>query len=121
MSLVTFNVSIDTTDLNQVKSLCTFLENLSGQPAVAEEVKPTKKGKSAVPPVVETAAVVIPPTPVEEESTVKVETVRALLSKKVGNHRDGIKSKLTELGANNVSSLEVSKFGEFMDYLNDLA
>lgn len=55
-----------------------------------------------------------------EESDIKIEDVRALLAKKVNDNRDAIKAKLTELGANNVTSLESSNYPKFMEFLNGL-
>lgn len=59
-------------------------------------------------------------TPKKEESGIKIEDVRALLAKKVNDNRAEIKAKLTELGANNVTSLDSSKYQEFTDFLNEL-
>jgi outer membrane biosynthesis protein TonB len=59
-------------------------------------------------------------TPNKEESGIKIEDVRALLAKKVNDNRAEIKAKLTELGANNVTSLDSSKYQEFTDFLNEL-
>jgi chromatin remodeling complex protein RSC6 len=56
----------------------------------------------------------------KEESGIKIEDVRALLAKKVNDNRAEIKAKLTELGANNVTSLDSSKYQEFTDFLNEL-
>jgi hypothetical protein len=51
---------------------------------------------------------------------IKIEDVRTLLSKKVGAHRDTIKTMLTKLGAPNVSTLAEGKYQEFTDFLNGL-
>ncbi len=44
-----------------------------------------------------------------EEATIKIQDVRSMLQTKVTEHRDAIKAKLSELGANNVTSLEEDK------------
>ena len=54
------------------------------------------------------------------ESGIKISDLRTLLSKKVDDHRDGIKAKLTELGAKNVTTLDESKYEEFHTFLKDL-
>ena len=57
------------------------------------------------------------PAPAAE---IKIEEVREKLQEKVGEHREAIKAKLTELGAPNVSNLDPAKYPEFMDFLNGL-
>ena len=56
----------------------------------------------------------------ETVSNIKVEDVRALLQKKVSNHRFEIKKKLTDFKANNVTALDSKHYPEFMDFLNAL-
>lgn len=55
-----------------------------------------------------------------KESEIKISDLRTLLSKKVDEHRDDIKAKLTELGAKNVTTLDESKYEEFYTFLKDL-
>ena len=55
-----------------------------------------------------------------EETEIKVEDVRSLLSGLVSDHRDAIKTKLTEMGAKNLTSLEKEKYPEFMTFLKSL-
>ena len=54
------------------------------------------------------------------DSEIKISDLRTLLSKKVDEHRDDIKAKLTELGAKNVTTLDESKYEEFYTFLKDL-
>lgn len=58
--------------------------------------------------------------PAPEEKEYKIEEVREKLKEKVSEHREAIKSKLTELGAPNVSSLDPSKYAEFVNFLEGL-
>lgn len=58
--------------------------------------------------------------PTSDESEIKISDLRTLLSKKVDEHRDDIKAKLTELGAKNVTTLDESKYEEFHTFLKDL-
>ena len=58
-------------------------------------------------------------TETPEEYT--VELVREKLKEKVTDHRSEIKTKLTELGAPNVSSLDPAKYADFMNFLNSLS
>lgn len=53
-------------------------------------------------------------------SEVSLEDLRVTLREKVGNHRDALKSKLTELGAPNISNLDPSKYEEFSNFMKDL-
>lgn len=54
------------------------------------------------------------------ESLVTIEQVREVLGKKVGDHRETIKAKLTGLGAKNVSVLDASHYDAFHAFLTNL-
>jgi len=56
-----------------------------------------------------------------KEAEIKISDLRTLLSKKVDEHRDDIKAKLTEIGAKNVTTLDESKYEEFFNFLKDLS
>ena len=56
----------------------------------------------------------------EEESDIKIEDVRALLTKKVENNRVGIRAKLMAYGVPNVTALAKEKYAEFYTYLEGL-
>lgn len=73
-------------------------EVVEGKPIIGEEVEETASN-----------------TP-----EIKISDLRTLLSKKVDEHRDDIKAKLTELGAKNVTTLDESKYEEFHTFLKDL-
>lgn len=49
-----------------------------------------------------------------------IEDVRAELAKKVNDHRDAIKAKLTEFGAPSVTKLDPSKYDEMYNFLTSL-
>lgn len=76
-------------------------------PKPAEEPAPTEVSEVA-------------DTPEEAKPEYKVEDVRKAMAAKVNDHRDELVSKLRELGAKNVSSLDPAKYGEFIDYINSL-
>lgn len=99
------------------------------KPAEPEAPKPARKRSSKTvapaepekPADPETPAVPADPEePVESEKEYKVEEVREKLKEKVSEHREEIKAKLTELGAPNVSSLDPSKYTEFVNFLEGL-
>lgn len=58
--------------------------------------------------------------PVKNTPEIKIEDIRAVLAKKVGSFRPEIKAMLTELGANNVTTLNPDQYKEFLDFLNSL-
>ena len=77
----------------------------------AEEVAPVKEEKAP-------AKAAKPAKTTETE--VSVEVIRQLLKDLVRDHRDGIKAKLSELGASSASTLAEEHYGTFYTYLQDL-
>lgn len=60
---------------------------------------------------------------VVEPETVSAPTlmqIRSLVAQKAGEHKDSIKSKLVELGAQNVSTLDAKHFQTIFDFLTTL-
>ncbi len=93
MNQIKVEVNIDVQDPKQVKALSIFIEAL--------KIKETSTKKAA-------------------PAGIKIEDIRTLLAKKVAAHRGDIKTELTRLEANNVTSLAEEKYQEFMDFLNAL-
>lgn len=52
---------------------------------------------------------------------VSIQDIRTLLASKVDNHRETIRSKLTELGAKNVTGLDARNYDAFYGFLKILA
>lgn len=52
---------------------------------------------------------------------VPLQGIRTLLASKVDNNRETIRAKLTELGARNVTGLDVRNYDAFYKFLKDLA
>ena len=52
---------------------------------------------------------------------VSIQDIRTLLASEVDNHRETIRAKLTELGAKNVTGLDVRNYDSFYEFLKDLA
>lgn len=93
----------------------------SPKPARKRSPKPAAPAEPEKPAEPETpAAPTEPEKPAEPEKEYKVEEVREKLKEKVSEHREEIKAKLTELGAPNVSSLDPSKYTEFVNFLEGL-
>ena len=56
----------------------------------------------------------------ESKHEITIHELRAALLDKVNDHRAEIKEKLTELGAENVTTLDKSKYEELFNYLKSL-
>lgn len=145
---VKVEVFVDTTNPEQLGALGAFLSTVGGvtvpipvkkpggatadfippqpepeKPAEPETPKPVRKRspKPSIPAEPEKPVEPeTPATPAEPEKEYKVEEVREKLKEKVSEHREEIKAKLTELGAPNVSSLDPSKYTEFVNFLEGL-
>lgn len=61
-----------------------------------------------------------PAAPAASSASKSIEDVRALLAKKVNEHRDVIKQKLNELGAPSVTKLDPAKYDEMFNFLESL-
>lgn len=97
-------------------------EEAKSEQEEATDVKPPVQEKTETP--TEPAE---PETPAEEkpeedsnEKAPTIADIRALVPIKAKNHRAELKAKLTELGTNNVTNLDPSKYSEFYAYLNSL-
>ena len=144
--LVKVEVLVDTTNPEQLGALGAFLNTIGGvktpipkenpstadfippqpepeKPIDPEAPKPVRKrsSKPASPAEPEVpAAPAEPEKPAEPAKEYTVEEVREKLKEKVSDHREAIKGKLTELGSPNVSSLDPSKYTEFVNFLEGL-
>ena len=137
--MVTIELTLNTPEqlkltANYLNGLANLTENIiPTQPKVEEKPKKQTVSKPKTEKVEEQPqqkveeVVEEKPTVVEKventksnESEIKISDLRTLLSKKVDEHRDDIKAKLTELGAKNVTTLDESKYEEFFNFLNGL-
>ena len=82
--------------------------------AKAEEQKKPSAPAAAPAP---TKPAATPATSAPAAASKTIEDVRAELAKKVNDHRDAIKNKLTELGAPSVTKLDPSKYDEMYNFL----
>lgn len=117
----------ETQDLEMVRKICqviganpvTVKTTDVKKPAPAQDVKkpapapaPRKTGE---------------PMPMDANSSlgsdpaVSIQDIRTLLASKVDNNRETIRAKLTELGAKNVTGLDVRNYDAFYEFLKDLA
>lgn len=150
MKTIKIKLDIDTTSAEQLQALNTLLFVIGGTPQEAApektegEEKPKKKKAKKVAPVQEVEEAETPepkketkkqdpePTPApapkkaaktEEAADVSeytINDIRAKVTEKAPSNRDALKQKLDELGAKNVTTLDPSKFTEFMDFMNGL-
>lgn len=128
MTQVEVKVLIDVQDPKQVQALNALFATLAGEQVPQKNVQAPKQEKpKAEKPKAEPAKEKVAETketPAEKTKDdapeIKIEEVRALLAKKVKNNRSEIKSKLTALGAPNVTALSKEKYAEFVDFLNEL-
>lgn len=119
----------ETQDLEMVRKICQVIEanpvtvKTTGvkKPAPAQDVK--KPAPAPAPRKTEEPE----PMPMDANSSlgsdpaVSIQDIRALLASKVDNHRETIRAKLTELGARNVTGLDVRNYDAFYEFLKDLA
>ena len=117
----------ETQDLEMVRKICqviganpvTVKTTDVKKPAPAQDVK-----KSAPAPA---PGKTKEPMPMDANSSlgsdpaVSIRDIRTLLASKVDNHRETIRAKLTELGAKNVTGLDVRNYDAFYEFLKDLA
>ena len=128
MTQVEVKVLIDVQDQKQVQALNALFATLAGEQVPQKNVQAPKQEKpKAEKPKTEPAKKEVAETkeaPAEETKDdapeIKIEEVRALLAKKVENNRSEIKTKLTALGAPNVTALAKDKYPEFVEFLNGL-
>ena len=128
MTQVEVKVLIDVQDPKQVQALNALLATLAGEQVPQKNVQAPKTEKpKAEKPKTEPAKEEVAETketPAEETKEdapeIKIEEVRALLAKKIENNRSEIKTKLTALGAPNVTALAKDKYLEFVEFLNGL-
>lgn len=131
MNTIEVNLHVNISLNEDVKSFLTglFGGNKQEQPTQqAPAAKPAQPAQPAPAPKPAAKPAQPAPAPKPEEkpeekpakSNYAIEDVRALLMKKVNDHRSEIKEKLSELGAKSVSTLDPEKYQEFVDYLNSL-
>lgn len=128
---VEVSVNLSENTQNFIKSLfssaCNQVSSAPAQPkeiAPAEVEQPKKPSAPAAAPVqtkpVAKPAPSAPAAPAVSSASKSIEDVRGVLAKKVNDHRDAIKDKLTQLGAPSVTKLDPSKYDEMYNFLASL-
>ena len=84
---------------------------------------PKPQAPAAAPAQTQSTAEPAPSAPAAQaasSASKNIEDVRAMLAKKVNEHRDVIKQKLNELGAPSVTKLDPAKYDEMFNFLESL-
>lgn len=121
----------ETQDLEMVRKICQVIganpvtvKTTDVKKSVpAQDVKKPAPAPAPVPKKTEEPE----PMPMDANSSlgsdpaVSIQDIRILLASKVDNHREAIRTKLTELGARNVTGLDVRNYDAFYEFLKNLA
>src|SRR5690625_2492395 len=110
--MITLSIKIDPNNQNHRTALDTFLNALSAKPQPAAKPQPQPAAKPQPQPAAK---------PTTEQPALTIDEIRAAVQKKAGAHRDAIVEKLSELGAQNVSTLAPESYQAFIAFLNGLA
>lgn len=123
----------ETQDLEMVRKIC---QVIGANPVTVKttDVKKSVPAQDVKKPAPAPAPAPVPkkteepePMPMDANSSlgsdpaVSIQDIRTLLASKVDNHRETIRAKLTELGAKNVTGLDVRNYDAFYEFLKDLA
>lgn len=110
----------ETQDLEMVRKIC---QVIGANPVTVKTTDVKKPAPAPVPKKTEEPE----PMPMDANSSlgsdpaVSIQDIRTLLASKVDNHRETIRAKLNELGAKNVTGLDVRNYDAFYEFLKDLA
>lgn len=104
----------ETQDLEMVRKIC---QVIGANPVTVK----TTDVKKSVPAQDVKKPAPAPKKTEESDPAVSIQDIRTLLASKVDNHREAIRAKLTELGARNVTGLDVRNYDAFYEFLKNLA
>lgn len=123
----------ETQDLEMVRKIC---QVIGANPVTVKttDVKKPAPAQDVMKPAPAPAPAPAPgkteepePMPMDANSSlgsdpaVSIQDIRTLLASKVDNNRETIRAKLTELGARNVTGLDVRNYDAFYEFLKGLA
>lgn len=123
----------ETRDLEMVRKIC---QVIGANPVTVKttDVKKPAPAQDVMKPAPAPAPAPVPkkteefePMPMDanfslgSDPAVSTQDIRTLLASKVDNHRETIRTKLTELGARNVTGLDARNYDAFYEFLKDLA
>lgn len=114
----------ETQDLEMVRKIC---QVIGANPVTVKKSVPAQDVKKPAPAPVPKKTEESEPMPMDANSSlgsdpaVSIQDIRTLLASKVDNNRETIRAKLTELGARNVTGLDVRNYDAFYEFLKNLA
>lgn len=114
----------ETQDLEMVRKIC---QVIGANPVTVKKPAPAQDVKKPAPAPAPRKTEEPEHMPMDANSSlgsdpaVSIQDIRILLASKVDNHRETIRAKLTELGAKNVTGLDVRNYDAFYEFLKDLA
>ena len=123
----------ETQDLEMVRKIC---QAIGSNPVTVKtpDVKKPAPAQDIKKPATAPALAPVPektgepePMPMDENSSlgsapaVSIKDIRTLLASKADNHRETIRTKLTELGAKNVTGMDARHYDSFYEFLKNLA
>lgn len=119
----------ETQDLEMVRKICQVIgvNPVTAKTADVKKPAPAQDVKKPAPAPAPKKVEEPEPMPMDANSSlgsdpaVSIQDIRTLLASKVDNHRETIRAKLTELGAKNVTGLDVRNYDAFYEFLKDLA
>jgi len=113
--LIKIEFVFDVSNQEHQAAVLQLFDSLGGVTPISKEPKTEPETEPKTEPETE-------PKTEPKKSKYAIEQVRVLVTEKASTTEGRIlvKNKLTELGASNVSSLEVETFDELMDYLNSI-
>ena len=111
-------------DLEMTRKICQII---GSNPVTVKKPAPAQDVKKPAPAPAPRKTEESEPMPMDADSSlgsdpaVSIQDIRILLASKVDNNRETIRAKLTELGAKNVTGLDVRNYDSFYEFLKDLA
>ena len=108
----------ETQDLEMVRKIC---QVIGANPVTVKTTDVKKPAPAPAPRKTEEPMPMDANSSLGSDPAVSIQDIRTLLASKVGNHRETIRAKLTELGAKNVTGLDVRNYDAFYEFLKDLA
>lgn len=108
----------ETQDLEMVRKIC---QVIGANPVTVKTTDVKKPAPAPAPRKTKEPMPMDANSSLGSDPAVSIQDIRTLLASKVDNHRETIRAKLTELGAKNVTGLDVRNYDAFYEFLKDLA
>lgn len=120
-------IKLDTSNTEELRALSALVQSLQGQPLVVKDLPEAKVETIEAPEKPKQEEKPKKQTPKKEEpkveTSITLEDLKKLTREKTQANqesRDKAKAKITELGSENVTKLDPSKYDEFKTFLESL-